>query len=78
MTNLDLMKVNHAAVKVCGSDVTVEQTDFDKTAFVIEPCTVEQFRRLCVSLKGSGHHIQPLSIGPYSYSKGVICNLGQY
>lgn len=78
MTNLDLMKVSHAAVKVCGSDVAVKQTDFDKTAFAIEPCTVEQFRRLCESLKGSGHHIQPLSIGPYSYAKGVICNLGQY
>lgn len=78
MTNVDLLKVSLAAIKVCGSDVTVKQTDFDKTAFVIEPCTVEQFMRLCESLKSSGQHIQPLSMGPYSAAKGVICNIGQY
>ena len=78
MTNENLLKVSLAAVKICGSDVTVKQTDFDKTAFVIEPCTVEQFRQLCESLKGSGQHIQPLSTGPYPDAKAVICNIGQY
>jgi len=78
MRNVNLLKVSLAAIKVCGSDVTVKQTDFDKTAFLIEPCTVEQFRRLCESLKGSGHHIQPLSTGLYPDAKAVICNIDQY
>lgn len=75
MINVILQRVNQTAVKVCGSDVTVKQADFDTAAFVIQPCDYEQFSHICEKLKGSGQFIKPLGTDK---GTGCICNIGEY